>query len=157
MGDRGEVVVNVEMPKDATITQTNLKTQEVEQYILAKPEVVNVFSSMGKSDNQFAAQGERHLSEISVKLVDKSQRSISTEKFAEGIKKELQEKIEGAKIKISNVDIMGSTSEAPIQLVLSGSNVEQLLQSAETVMGKVQTVPGCSDTPGSPLRIISLK
>ena len=57
MGDRGELVVNVELPKDANIQQTNLKTQEVEQYILSKPEVVNVFSSMGKSDNQFAQQG----------------------------------------------------------------------------------------------------
>jgi HAE1 family hydrophobic/amphiphilic exporter-1 len=31
MGDRGELVVNVELPKDANIQQTNLKTQEVEQ------------------------------------------------------------------------------------------------------------------------------
>ncbi len=73
MGHRGEVVVKVELPKDATIEQTNLKTQEVERFILSKPEVANVFSSIGKSDNQFAAQGERHKAEISVKLVDKSQ------------------------------------------------------------------------------------
>jgi hypothetical protein len=32
------------------------------------------------------------------------------------IQKELKEKIEGAKITTSQVDIMGSTSEAPIQL-----------------------------------------
>jgi HAE1 family hydrophobic/amphiphilic exporter-1 len=31
MGDRGEMVVNVEMPKEANIQQTNLKTQEIEQ------------------------------------------------------------------------------------------------------------------------------
>jgi HAE1 family hydrophobic/amphiphilic exporter-1 len=145
MGDRGEVVVNVELPKNATIGQTNLKTQEVEQYILSKPEVVNVFSSMGKSDNQFAAQGERHLAEISVKLVDKSKRNISTEQFAQQVKRELQERIEGAKIKISNVDIMGSTSEAPIQLVLSGSDVNQLLHYADTVLQKMKRVPGASD------------
>ena len=80
MGDRGELVVKVELPKDATIQQTNLKTQEVEQYILSKPEVVNVFSSMGKSDDQFSAQGEKHLAEIGVKLVDKSERSIQLRK-----------------------------------------------------------------------------
>ena len=51
MGDSGEMVVKVELPKDATIQQTNLKTQEVEQYILTKPGVVNVFSSMGKSND----------------------------------------------------------------------------------------------------------
>jgi HAE1 family hydrophobic/amphiphilic exporter-1 len=145
MGDRGEVVVNVELPKDATIEQTNLKTQEVERFLLGKPEVVNVFSSMGKSDNQFAAQGERHLAEISVKLVDKGERNISTEKFAQDVKKELQAKVQGAKIKISNVDIMGSTSEAPIQVVLSGSDVQQLLAYADTVESRMKLVPGASD------------
>lgn len=144
MGDRGEMVVKVELPKDATIQQTNLKTQEVEQYILTKPEVVNVFSSMGKSDNQFAAQGERHLAEISIKLVDKSERPMSTEKFSQMIRKELEERIEGAKVTTSQVDIMGSTSEAPIQLVLNGSNMDELLSYADTVLAKMKTVPGTS-------------
>ncbi len=144
MGDRGEMVVKVELPKDVNIQQTNLKTQEVEKYILSKPGVLNVFSSMGKSDNQFAAQGERHISEISVKLVDKSERPFSTEKFSQIIKKELEEKIEGAKITTSQVDIMGSTSEAPIQLVLYGENVDHLLKYADTILEKMKTVPGTS-------------
>ena len=145
MGDRGELVVNVELPKDVNIQQTNLKTQEVEQYILKKPEVVNAFSSMGKSNNQFAQQGERHKSEISVKLVDKSERPFSTEKFSQVLKKELEEKIEGAKITTSQVDILGSTSEAPIQLVLNGSDVNRLLSYADTILAKMKTVPGATD------------
>ncbi|MFT3683263.1 MAG: efflux RND transporter permease subunit [Ferruginibacter sp.] len=144
MGDRGELVVKLELPKDANIQQTNLKTQEAENYILSKTGVLNVFSSMGKSDNQFAAQGERHISEISIKLVDKGERSFSTEKFSQVIRKELEEKIEGAKITTSQVDIMGSTSEAPIQLVLNGENVEQLLVYADTVLEKMKKVPGTS-------------
>ena len=145
MGDRGELVVNVELPKSATIEQTNFKTQEVEQYIMSKPEVVSVFSSMGKSDNQFAQQGERHKSEISVKLVDKSKRPMSTEKFSQYLKKDLQTHIGGAKINISNVDILGNTSEAPIQIVLSGGNVDELLTFADTVLLKMKSVPGNSD------------
>jgi HAE1 family hydrophobic/amphiphilic exporter-1 len=128
MGDRGEMVVNVEMPKEATIQQTNLKTQEIEQYLLAKPFVVNVFSTIGKSENQFSAQGSKDAAEISVKLVDKTKRPFSTEQFSQEIKKELQERIEGAKIKISNVDIMGSTSEAPISNCwLNGPDMALLL------------------------------
>jgi len=144
MGDRGEVVIKVELPKDANIQHTNLKTQEVERYILSKPEVVSVFSSMGKSDDKFAGQGERHMSEISIKMVDKSERSIGTEAFAKNIQKELSEHIEGAKITTSQVDIMGSTSEAPIQLILNGENVDKLLAYADTVLAKMKTVPGTS-------------
>lgn len=145
MGDRSEVVVNVELPKEATIEQTNRKTQEVEQYILTKSEVVNVFSSIGKGDNPFSPQRGKNESEIGVKLVDKGKRSMSTEQFAQMIKKELQEAIVGVKIKISNVDIMGSTSEAPIQVVLSGSNTDELMAFADTVLAKVKTIPGTSD------------
>jgi HAE1 family hydrophobic/amphiphilic exporter-1 len=144
MGDRGELVIKVELPKDATIQQTNLKAQEVEEYILAKPEVVNVFSSMGKSDDMFAGQGERHIAEVSIKLVDKSRRSFSTEQFSQVIRKELEMNIEGAKITTSQVDIMGSTSEAPIQLVLNGNNVDELLHYADTILAKMKTVPGTS-------------
>jgi len=144
MGDRGELVIKVELPKDASIQQTNLKAQEVEQYILTKPEVVNVFSSMGKSDDKFAGQGERHIAEVSIKLVDKSERPFSTEKFSQVLRKELEEKIEGAKITTSQVDIMGSTSEAPIQLILNGSNVNELLKYADTVLAKMKTIPGTS-------------
>jgi hydrophobic/amphiphilic exporter-1 (mainly G- bacteria), HAE1 family len=146
MGDRGEVVVKVELPKGVTIEQTNKKTQEVEQYLLTKPEVVNLFSSMGRNKNQFAAQGEKHIGEISVKLVDKSKRNFSTEQFAQRVKKELQQQIEGAKINISNVDIMGSTTEAPIQVVLSGNDVNQLMVFADTILGKMKAIPGTSDS-----------
>jgi len=145
MGDRGEMVVNVEMPKEANIQQTNLKTQEIEQYLLAKPFVVNVFSTIGKSENQFSAQGSKDAAEISVKLVDKTKRPFSTEHFSQEIKKELQERIEGAKIKISNVDIMGSTSEAPIQLLLNGPDMALLLSFADTVYARMRTVPGSAD------------
>ena len=39
---------------------------------------------------------------------------------------------------------MGNTSEAPIQLVLNGSNVDELLSYADTILAKMKTVPGTS-------------
>jgi hypothetical protein len=35
---RGELVVNVELPKDATIQQTNLKTRKLKNISYQKPE-----------------------------------------------------------------------------------------------------------------------
>jgi HAE1 family hydrophobic/amphiphilic exporter-1 len=40
---------------------------------------------------------------------------------------------------------MGSTSEAPIQLVLNGDNEDELLGYADTILAKMKTVPGTSD------------
>jgi hydrophobic/amphiphilic exporter-1 (mainly G- bacteria), HAE1 family len=144
MGDRGELVINLELPKDATIQQTNLKTQEAEQYILSKAEVVNVFSTMGKSENKMAQQGERYKSELGVTLVDKSKRTMNSEQFSAILKKELEKKMEGVKVTTSQVDMMGNTSEAPIQLVLYGNNTDELLGYADTVLAKMKRVAGTS-------------
>jgi HAE1 family hydrophobic/amphiphilic exporter-1 len=69
---------------------------------------------------------------------------MSTEKFSQILRKELEQSIEGAKITTSQVDIMGSTSEAPIQLVLNGNNVDELLGYADTILAKMKRVPGTS-------------
>ena len=72
----------------------------------------------------------------------KANAHFSTEKFSQIIRKELEEKIEGAKITTSQVDIMGSTSEAPIQLVLNGENVDELLSYRRYRSGKNENSAG---------------
>jgi HAE1 family hydrophobic/amphiphilic exporter-1 len=43
------------------------------------------------------------------------------------------------------VDILGNTSEDPIQVVLSGSNVDELMAYADKVLAIMKSVPGTSD------------
>src|SRR5213596_3469416 len=79
--NRDELIVKMELPKYVTMQQIDLKTQEVEQYILSKSAVLNVFVSTGKNDNQFTVQHKGYITEISVKLVDKGKRSFSAVNF----------------------------------------------------------------------------
>jgi len=52
--------------------------------------------------------------------------------------------MEGVKITTSQVDMMGNTSEAPIQLVLYGNNTDELLGYADTILAKMKRVAGTS-------------
>jgi HAE1 family hydrophobic/amphiphilic exporter-1 len=47
--DRGEFLVQIEMPKDASIEQTNAMTQKAEQYLRGKKEVTKLIATVGQS------------------------------------------------------------------------------------------------------------
>ena len=47
MGDRGELIIALELPKNATIEQTNRATREAEEVLLKKKEIIRVFTSVG--------------------------------------------------------------------------------------------------------------
>src|SRR5690606_2108700 len=48
-GDRGEFLVQIEMPKDASIEQTNQMTRRAEQLLQEKPEIISMITTVGQS------------------------------------------------------------------------------------------------------------
>ncbi|MCK5366979.1 MAG: efflux RND transporter permease subunit, partial [Cyclobacteriaceae bacterium] len=46
-GDRSEIMVELELPKNASIQETNRLTSQVEQYLLSIPDVESVFTNIG--------------------------------------------------------------------------------------------------------------
>src|SRR5690606_12267708 len=49
--DRGEFLVQIELPKDASIEQTNILTQKAEKFLRAKPEVVDLITTVGQTSS----------------------------------------------------------------------------------------------------------
>src|SRR5690606_18274067 len=71
-GDRGEFMIRLELPKDATLEQTNFKTMEVERYLSALPEVSALFTTIGQSSGMLTGStSSPYAAEITVKMVDK--------------------------------------------------------------------------------------
>ncbi|MDX2305008.1 MAG: efflux RND transporter permease subunit [Microscillaceae bacterium] len=145
MGDRGEFIMQVELPKDATIEQTNYVVQKVEDQLYTHPEVTGVFSMIGANSQAFGGLGNVYEAEINVKLVDKTKRKLPAHFFANEVRNELLTKISGAKIKTSPVSVMGTADEAPIQVIFSGSNLDSVLDHAGKVADKVKKIPGTAD------------
>ena len=142
LGDRGEIIIQVELPKNASIEQTNHVTLQAEKYLLKQPEVVSVFTSVGSSTSFFEAGGSAYKSEIHVKMVEKEKRDITAEIFAINMKKELMNLMPGTKVRSTIVSLMGTSDMDPIQVVMSGPNLDTLTLWSEKVMAGMKKVPG---------------
>ena len=147
-GDRGEVSFQLELPKNATVEQTNQATAKVENYLKKYPEITRVFTTVGATSSSQQGQGSAYESEVFVALVDVRQRNFSTDKFSRTVKAEVEEMIPGVKVTPVPVGLVGS-SQAPIQIVLSGPNLDTLLNFSQKVMGEVMQVQGTSDVETS--------
>ncbi len=142
LGDRGEVIIVIELPKNASIEQTNHLTLEAEKYLLEQPEVVSAFTSVGSTTSFFEAGGSAYKSEIHVKMVEKEKREITAELFAIKMKKDLMNRMPGTKVRSTIVSLMGTSDMDPIQVVLSGPNMDTLTKWSERVMAEMKKVPG---------------
>lgn len=141
--DRGEFFVQIELPKDASIEQTNALTQQTEEYLTKKPEVVSIITSVGQSsDGMVATLAPAYKAEIMVKLVDKEKRADATDVYAAKTKQELQQILVGAKVKTPPVSFIGTADQAPIELVVVGSDRDSVTAYAEKALAELKTVPG---------------
>lgn len=142
MGDRGEVIITMELPKDATIEQTNQATLKAERYIHSLPVVTSVFTSVGSSTSLFGGGSNAYNSEMHIKMVEKEKREITSEQFALDMKKNLMIMFPGIKIRSTIVSLIGTSDMDPIQIVLSGPNMDTLNKYAGKVMDEMKKVPG---------------
>ncbi len=144
--DRGEFYLQIELPKDAAIEQTNKITQEAEEYLSKKPEVANMITSVGQSsDGMVATLSPTYKAEILVKLVDKEYREDDTDVYAAKTKQELQKVLVGAKIKALPVSFIGTADQAPIELVVVGSDRDSVTAYAELALAELKKIPGSSE------------
>jgi hydrophobic/amphiphilic exporter-1 (mainly G- bacteria), HAE1 family len=145
MGDRGELIIQLELPKSATIEQTNRQALMAESIIRQKPEVTSVFSTVGQSSGFFGQTGGAYQAELHVKMVSKEKRNITADKFALVLKKELTSRLTGVKVKSNIVSILGTSDMAPIQLIVTGNNLDSIMLYANRIMHEAKQVPGASE------------
>ena len=139
--DRGEIAVQLEMAPQTPLSETNLMTKKVEQLILRKPEVDKVFANVG---TQTGAAGtgssNSNISEISVVLVAKEKRKLSSDEVGMMIRDEVG-KLAGVKVVVRLTTITGS-SEAPIQIAVKGVDMETIQNIANQIKAVVRKTPG---------------
>ncbi|MBL4561380.1 MAG: efflux RND transporter permease subunit, partial [Labilibaculum sp.] len=144
-GDRGEFMIKLETSPQNTLYKTNLITQEVEDILFSKPEVVKVFTNVGySSTGNNSGNNEQNKTEITVNLVPKEERSQSVREYASMIKAEVMQ-IPGVKATATPISMMGNADDAPIQILLRGPEVEALYKMADSIMAIMATVQGIED------------
>ena len=153
IGDVGEFIIEVELPNDATLKETNLKVLEIEHILSTKPEIKSVFTTVGSSSDGMqggGAQSNANKAEIDVKLVDKKLRDVSSKVYANQIKNLLNAKITGTKVSAALMNpFFGSTDDSPIQVIVKSSDPDSLQKYTSQIKKLIENTSGAIDTKSS--------
>lgn len=143
--DRGQFLVQMELPKDASVEKTNQVTLAVEKYLREDKDVVDMITTVGQQSSGFGgAQATLYQSEIQVILVDKSERNESTDIKSAKIKRALEEKFTGVEFKTAPIGLMGADN-APIEMVVTAQDNETANKEANRILELLKKVPGSVD------------
>jgi HAE1 family hydrophobic/amphiphilic exporter-1 len=143
--DQGEFVIDLEMPPQISIYENNMITKRVEDLLLSKPEVIKVMTNVGISSGTASTTSRNNIAQIIVSIVDKSKRKIGIQDYSEIIKYELLKEIPGIKVRTSPTSVTGSASEAPIQFVVKGTDINKVNSTAAIVKSIIKNTPGTTD------------
>ncbi len=140
-GDRGEFNLIVELDPQATLAQTNRVTQQIEQIILSYKEVTKVFTNVGATGTMMGGSiSTPNQADMTVGLVNKLDRTLSTEQFCAEIRPRL-DSIPGIKFSMKPTQITGN-NQPQIQVVITGANTEELWAAAKKVKAIITKTPG---------------
>ncbi|GGH53423.1 efflux RND transporter permease subunit [Dyadobacter endophyticus] len=142
--DRGELNVSIELAPTASVYQTNQVAQRVEKILLGKKEVTKVFTNVGYSSTGLGTTSNSNIADLTVQLVDKKERTVSSEEFGQNVQKEILQ-IPGVKVTVAPTSITGNANQAPIQVAVKGTDMAVIRKTAEQVKDIVSSVPGTSN------------
>ncbi|MDT0645521.1 efflux RND transporter permease subunit [Zunongwangia sp. F260] len=140
-GDTGEFIVELELPKDATIEETNLATLQAEEILLDNDLITSVFTTVGTGTG--GGGNSSNIAQLNAKMLSSDQRTITSQQFARNIKIQLTKQIDGVRFKTAAVGMVGGSTAGPIQVVVTGSDVDNVMQAANDVK---RTIEGVNST-----------
>lgn len=144
--DSGEFLVQIEMPKDASLEQTNFMTQRAEAFLKNEPYVKSQITTVGQtSEGMGASQATAYKSEIDVTMIDQADRTDDASVYAAKTKLKLEKVLVGAKVKTVPVGIMGTAENATLGLIVTGPSVESAMAYAKKAEAALRSIPGTTE------------
>jgi HAE1 family hydrophobic/amphiphilic exporter-1 len=145
-GDQGKFRMALEFDKSTSIHQNNLIAQKIETYIIEQPEVATVFSNIGGPSTGIGSLGigSANKTEFTIQLKSKKElKNLPTEEFMKKLREELKTQFTGINYSMASLGLIPRS--APIEITLSGSNSNQVMQSGINLKGMVENIPGADN------------
>lgn len=130
--DRGEFTVEMELPSGFTFTNTNRLAHQAEKIISEFPEVNKILTTVGTGSQGTTANNQ---STFSITLVSNDRRKRTTDEISLDIQKRIK-MIPGSKVYIG---------EAPIQILVTGSDLDSINASATRISSALKKTRGVTD------------
>lgn len=141
-GDRSEILIELELPKDASLGSTSKVVDQVEAYLRSRPEVENIFTTIGITSSGRIEFNTSYLAELNIRLVDKSKRDLPTNLFARQVKLDLEGRIPGLLIRPVDINLIGLKDDDAVQLTINGTDLDTLHAFSEEVFDLFNEING---------------
>ncbi len=145
-GDQGKFRLALEFDKSTSIQQNNLVSEKIESYILKQPEVATIFSNVGGPSTGIGSLGvgSANNTEFTIQLKSKKEtNNLSTETFMRKLRADLQKEYSG--INFSMIALGLIPRSAPIEITLSGSDLNQVMQTGNDLKSVIEKIPGADN------------
>lgn len=145
-GDQGKFRMALEFDKSTSIQQNNLIAQKIETYIIQQPEVATIFSNIGGPSTGIGSLGvgSANKTEFTIQLKSKTElKNVPTETFMKKLREDLKIKFPSIHYSMASLGLIPRS--APIEITLSGSNLDLVMQSGNDLKAMVEKIPGADN------------
>lgn len=147
-GDQGKFLLTMKLDKSASLQQNNLTARSIEDYLRKKPEVKTIFANVGGASTGLnsSGRGETNRTELTVELLPVAERRNAqpTEDYMLLVRKELEQKFAGVEFNSAAIGMVNSGT-APIEVFLSGDDLDKILAAANDLANRLRKTPGAND------------
>jgi len=144
---QGEFLINAEFKPGTSLAENASVVSRVSELLKKYPEIENVYESVGKGSRGGVTFQEEmeNLSEFTVRL-KKGILGKSEDRIMEKIRGDL-ETFADMKVKIYKPRLF--SYNAPLEVIISGNNLDQLKQVSDELLGKIRGIEGITDLKSS--------
>ncbi|MCP4898660.1 MAG: TolC family protein [bacterium] len=159
--DRNQLVVDIRLPEGSHLEATDHAARSVEQALLGLDEVQHVATFTGRSAPKFYYNLPRvpwspHFAQIVVQ----TRTTDDVEAVVDWVRHFARRELPGLEVVPKKLE-QGPPVEAPIEIRLLGENLDDLHQSAQSVVEQLRAIPGAIDVrhdlgPGEPTLVVAV-
>lgn len=145
-GDQGKFKMSLEFDKFTTLQENNIQSLQIENFLLNQPDIANVFSNVGGPSTGIGSLGvgAENKTEFTIQLKPSNERKDQpTEVFMKDLRDQLQVQFPGINYSMAGLGLIPRS--APIEITLSGNEVETVLQSATKLQEVIEKIPGADN------------
>ncbi len=144
-GDQGKFRLNLEYDKTTTVHENNIRTKQVENFILQQPEVETLFSNIAGPSTGIGSLGvgSANISEFTIQLKPEKERNIKTEAFMKSLREELKKEFSGVNFSMAVLGLL--PKQAPIKITLSGNDLNLVMKTGNELKAAIEKIPGADN------------
>ena len=142
-GDQGKFSLFLEYDKSTPLRENNITSTKVESFLLQQDEVKTVFSNIGGPSTSIGSLGvgSPNKTEFTVQLKPKEEiGNIRTERFMIEVREALRKQFPGINFSMTALGLVPRSS--PIEITLSGSDINEVMKTAKHLKSVIQDIPG---------------